>query len=90
MEATYAYFYDSENDVEVVYRYPDRSLMEIDFDLINYNCAKHGVQDYSAYEIDVSTAFDLVTGGVKYAIRFADGAVACAFEDELTPTLNKR
>jgi len=65
MEATYAYFYDSENDVEVVYRYPDRSLMEIDFDLINYNCAKHGVQDYSAYEIDVSTAFDLVTGGVE-------------------------
>ena len=65
MKPTYAYFYDSENDVEVVYRYPDRSLMEIDFNLINYNCAKYGVQSYSAYEIDVSTAFDLVTGGVK-------------------------
>lgn len=28
--------------------------------------------------------------GPMYAIRFADGAVAHAFEDELTPTLNKR
>lgn len=65
MEATYAYFYDSENDIETVYRYPDRSLMEVDFDLINYNCAKHGVQDYSAYEIDEPTAFSLAESGVR-------------------------
>lgn len=28
--------------------------------------------------------------GPMYAIRFPDGAEACAFEDELTSTLNKR
>lgn len=32
---------------------------------------------------------DLNETGPMYAIRFADGAVAHAFEDELTPPLNK-
>lgn len=66
MEAAYAFFYDRRNDLEVVHHYADRREMENDFDRINYDCAKYGIQDYEAIEIDKQTAMGFVNSGMTY------------------------
>lgn len=60
--AAWAFFYDSEEDVEMVYRYDSRNDLVAEFDRINYNCAKYNQQRYEAIEIDEETASGLING----------------------------
>lgn len=63
MAKSYAFFYDSLNDVEYVYRYVSHEALEEHFDKLNYDCAKYGVQDYDAVEIDEGQARDIINKG---------------------------